>query len=83
MLKKKFSQLIFYLTLALKIQIRFYFHNTLTGNIAPQLYEKSMKDKYGSYMGENKKFPKSGTLENQNLELVVCLQNITVSKLNG
>ena len=29
-----------------------------------------------------KKFPKSWTLENQNLKLAVCLENIEKSKLN-
>ena len=34
-------------------------------------------------MGESSKFPKSWTLENQNLKLAVCLQNIKNSKING
>ena len=34
-------------------------------------------------MGESSKFPKSWTLENQNLKLAVCLQIIKKSKLNG
>ena len=34
-------------------------------------------------MGESSKFQKSWTLENQNLKLAVCLQNIKNSKLNG
>ena len=34
-------------------------------------------------MGESSKFPKSSTLENQNLKLGVCFQNIENSKLNG
>ena len=34
-------------------------------------------------MGESSKFPKSWTLENQNLKLAVCLQNIKKSKFNG
>ena len=34
-------------------------------------------------MGENSKFPKSWILENQNLKLAVCFQNIKNSKLNG
>ena len=34
-------------------------------------------------MGENSKFPKSWTLENQNLKLAVCLQIIKNSKFNG
>ena len=39
-----FSQQIFYLTLPLNIQIRFYILNTLTSYAAPQLYENPMKD---------------------------------------
>ena len=34
-------------------------------------------------MGESSKFPKSWTLENQNLKLAVCLQIIKKSKFNG
>ena len=34
-------------------------------------------------MGESSKFPKSLTLENQDLELAVCLQIIKDSKFNG
>ena len=34
-------------------------------------------------MDESSKFQKSRTLENQNLKVAVCLQNITYSKLNG
>ena len=34
-------------------------------------------------MGESSKFPKSWTLENQNLKRAVCLQNIKNSKFNG
>ena len=33
-------------------------------------------------MGKSLKFLKSRTLENQNLKLAVCLQNITISKLH-
>ena len=34
-------------------------------------------------MGEISKFPKSWNLENQNIKLAVCLQNIKHSKLNA
>ena len=34
-------------------------------------------------MGESSKIPKSWTLENQNLKLAVCFQNIKKSKFNG
>ena len=34
-------------------------------------------------MGESSKFPKSLTLENQNLKLAVCIQIIKNSKFNG
>ena len=34
-------------------------------------------------MGESSKFPKPWTLENQNLKLAVCLQNIKNSKFDG
>ena len=35
------------------------------------------------HMGESLKFPKSLSLENQNLKLAICLQNSKKSKLNG
>ena len=34
-------------------------------------------------MGKSSKFPKSWTLDNQNLKLAVCFQFIKKSKLNG
>ena len=34
-------------------------------------------------MGESSKFPKSFTLENQNLKLAVCRQIMKNSKFNG
>ena len=38
---------------------------------------------FSGHMCESSKFPKSETLENQNLKLAVCLQNIESSMFNG
>ena len=56
----------------------------VTSDMPPMsLPTDDISTEYHVLMGESSKFPKSRTLENQNLKLAVCLQNIKNFKLNG